>query len=1237
MFGLGTGHGDTGTRTGTDTVGRWVAATEGTASGSGDASGRLVHGRYRLIAELGAGGMGVTYRAWDTQAGIPVVVKMPKREVRHDREVMTRFAREIEAMRAVPHESIVPITDSGDDEGCPFVIMRFLPGGSLADYRRCDEAGKPIRNPPGMLHFWLPGVAAALDHIHAKGMLHRDVKPGNIFLDGFLKPYLGDFGIAKVVDESGGLAKEQTLTATKMAVGTPEYMSPELFKPRSRPDGRLDQYALAVTVYEMLSGEKPFKGDRAHIIVEHSGLPVPPLAAKVPGLSQRLCMAVERGLAKKPEERFATCSDFAAAVLSEVATLPPESDTVRLLCPGCKNILKLPQKAAGQTGRCPRCREAIDVAADLGSLWLESEERGGGPPLVAVSQAQPVVPRKQLSRSGATALSWRLGVKPSRIAVIAACLGLAAGYTACVLRERATLGSAFAFPADENTNALTSLSVDEARRWVQKGRNGLGIRELSFDGLSSISPEVARELAVGMSFWQDVLSLDGLKSITPEVARALSTVPEYKTISLDGLESMTPEIATELGAFRGYLTLNGVKNLPPAYVPLLCAKKEDGSSHGLELDGLETLSPALATALATVKGNLSLDGLTTIDPTTAELLSKEGRGDLSLGGLTDLSADSARQLARCSNLHVSVGGNLSPEHAAAFTPTDTSRPFISSRYLSLKNVGTLSVAAATALPKQGYLTLHGAALSPDAATALMTDRKEPVQFDDPVDLTPEVARLLARHPGGLQLKANTIGDDVARALTEPKLEQQRLWLHLPELSPTTARFLAQRTGIVSLILQRIPVEAAAALLAHRGPVVINHPEYYRRPPQLSPTSLEILKSSWGIGLPLGAFSTPSLFFTWGATGVSRTSIIALWWLFGVGTLAIVASGLSLRRVGRHASVESPAMIERSAWNSMQTMRYASLTCSLALMLITFTIERFVLPWQHFYADERGETLPPFMVMEGSGVVLFLVPLLLWLLSLVACGRQARRALSQAKVFAVVDKPRRRYLWWSGVVGLFYVAATYVVQGYLDNHRSIGGWWSIDGNMSWESLAILLGLLAMATYSLLRPQSRWVLAIANTLLAIMLAEIAFRAAYHFHGLAPSWMMFGGGGMFGGVPPSPPMPIPPGFGILTVAWAIPLVANWFLARSGRFMMALFGSPHGGTPYHVCSSEGVAVDSAWVVPWSRFTSYEWLGDTLVLHWAGRFVLKQTLSGTVPVEERAAADALLASRLPKVGGRGG
>jgi formylglycine-generating enzyme required for sulfatase activity len=187
----------------------------------------------------------------------------------------------------------------------------------------------------------------------------------------------------------------------------------------------VDQYALAVTVYEMLSGEKPFKGDRAHIIVEHSGLPVPPLSAKVPGLAQSLCMAVERGLAKKSEERFATCGEFAAAVVAELAVLQPEPDTVRLLCPSCKNILKLPQKAAGSTGKCPRCQTAMDVAADLGSLWLESEERGGG----AVAKVQSAASPEAAAETFAEVRPRRgWGVKEWAALALAACCGLAVGY-----------------------------------------------------------------------------------------------------------------------------------------------------------------------------------------------------------------------------------------------------------------------------------------------------------------------------------------------------------------------------------------------------------------------------------------------------------------------------------------------------------------------------------------------------------------------------------------------------------------------------------------------------------------------------------------------------------------------------------------------------------------------------------------------------------------------------------------
>ena len=339
-------------------------------------SERILQGRYHLIAELGSGGMGVSYRAWDVVAGRPVVVKMPRLDKQHDPILLARFMREIEAMRTVPHPSIVPITDAGSDQGLPFAVMTFLPGGSLADYRRRGETGNGSRNPPGMLFCWLREVATALDYIHDRGMIHRDIKPGNIFLDGFLRPFLGDFGIAKfTLNESAGSSNEQTLTAATAAVGTLEYMPPEIFRPKPLIHGRGDQYALAVTVYEMLSGDKPFDGRTAHLIVEHVSAPVPPLNERCPTLPSSAYEAVHRALSKDPDQRFPSCSEFAAAVLRDIAPLTPEPGVVRLLCPRCKNILKLQQQAAGRAGRCPKCQSPIDVATDLGSLWLKSERR----------------------------------------------------------------------------------------------------------------------------------------------------------------------------------------------------------------------------------------------------------------------------------------------------------------------------------------------------------------------------------------------------------------------------------------------------------------------------------------------------------------------------------------------------------------------------------------------------------------------------------------------------------------------------------------------------------------------------------------------------------------------------------------------------------------------------------------------------------------------------------------------
>ena len=339
--------------------------------------GRTVAGRYRVISKLGEGGMGLTYRAWDEAEGRPVVLKMPRRNLVENAAFLERFSREVRMMAALSHPSIVPILDVGEDEGLPILVMRFLPGGSLSNRRLRDAEGKVQPMQPSTLQLWLPAVASALDFVHANGIVHRDVKPANIFFDAFWGAYLGDFGIAKIVEDTTVLEKEHTLTATAMMIGTQEYMAPEQFAPKAVVDGRVDQYALAVMVYEMLVGQRPFRGETAHVVVEVTTQPVPRLTQFRRDLPDSVCQAVYRGLSKQPGERFGSCAEFAAALLSDVRPMADEEGVARLLCPQCGNMLKMPTSAAGRQGKCPRCKTEMMVAEDLGALWLVREEHEG--------------------------------------------------------------------------------------------------------------------------------------------------------------------------------------------------------------------------------------------------------------------------------------------------------------------------------------------------------------------------------------------------------------------------------------------------------------------------------------------------------------------------------------------------------------------------------------------------------------------------------------------------------------------------------------------------------------------------------------------------------------------------------------------------------------------------------------------------------------------------------------------
>ena len=334
--------------------------------------------RYRIVATIGRGGMGVVYRAWDRVAERYTVIKMPRPDLMVDGSVRERFRRELEMVRSLDHPSIVPVLAVGefhavassdsDEPGTPFAVMPYLAGGSLQ--RRHRRRRSEVLPLPGSLWDWLPEVADAMDHVHSRGLLHRDVKPANVLFDGLGRPYLGDFGVAKAAIAAEGLAPE--LTQAGFAVGTPTYMAPELVA-GTAVDARSDQYALAVMVFECVAGRPPFAAATpAAVLWQQATVPAPRLDSIRADLPGSLVEAVNRGLKKSPDERFPSCAGFVAAVLADVRK-PVRPRPPKLMCPDCGKLLNARHQWAGRRGRCPNCRAYLEISTDLQSLWLRRD------------------------------------------------------------------------------------------------------------------------------------------------------------------------------------------------------------------------------------------------------------------------------------------------------------------------------------------------------------------------------------------------------------------------------------------------------------------------------------------------------------------------------------------------------------------------------------------------------------------------------------------------------------------------------------------------------------------------------------------------------------------------------------------------------------------------------------------------------------------------------------------------
>lgn len=365
---------------------------------------RLAGGRYEVVSLLGEGGMGSVYRARDLKLDTDVVLKVPLGQLIASPEFAERFQREVRSLVHLSHPHVVKVTDVDAEAGLPFVVMQYLPGGSLDDRRPRDAAGTPQPLPPQPLLRWLGSIADALDFVHRQGYVHRDVKPANILFDSHDNAYLSDFGVAKALsDDAATRQRTTTLTGAGMVLGTPEYMAPELVL--GQPfDGRADQYALAVMLFELLCGRRPIEGPSpTALLVAHTTQTAPPAHMVNPALPLAVAPALARGLAKDPAARYATCAKLIEAVAA--AFKAGTAGGNKLPCPQCGKPLRLTAVAAGKQVPCPACQTLLAVAADLTALHV------AGP--VRTSVATPPMPVPAGGVSTTMALASPAGTGPA--------------------------------------------------------------------------------------------------------------------------------------------------------------------------------------------------------------------------------------------------------------------------------------------------------------------------------------------------------------------------------------------------------------------------------------------------------------------------------------------------------------------------------------------------------------------------------------------------------------------------------------------------------------------------------------------------------------------------------------------------------------------------------------------------------------------------------------------------------
>ena len=353
--------------------------------------GTTLSGRYRLEARIGAGGMSTVYRAVDETLERPVAIKLMNREVSRDSDLLERFRREARAVAQLSHPNIVGVIDAGDDldpdSPRPYIVFEYVEGETLKE--RIRRVG-PLPIPEAVAYSI--EIARALGAAHSRNIVHRDVKPQNVLIDKQGSAKVTDFGIARSLDEDG-------LTADGRVLGTTDYVSPEQALGQ-HVNGQSDLYSLGIALYEMLTGEVPFKGEnQVAVAMKHVREELPDVRTKRPEVSVTLAAVVDKATAKYTRDRYANDAQLIAD-LEEVLAI----ETARAGTTSGEATAVLQSLPKGTRRRVPfpirhRARTVASVVLLIllvaGAIaWLATRAHNGSTPaahhLVPPSRLAPV-------------------------------------------------------------------------------------------------------------------------------------------------------------------------------------------------------------------------------------------------------------------------------------------------------------------------------------------------------------------------------------------------------------------------------------------------------------------------------------------------------------------------------------------------------------------------------------------------------------------------------------------------------------------------------------------------------------------------------------------------------------------------------------------------------------------------------------------------------------------------------